>query len=315
MATGFKLADPREYRRGVVLGLTLAEILILLVFLLLLSASAVLFRHERDEGLMADQINRYVSALGPVLDALAARGMSVKDTDELVALIERGNESQSLANELAKARRDRDVAVATAKDVEKDRTALTLRVNELETSNKAMAERVNELDPVAAILRSLPGEPGDRPSEKVAKLIAKASATDVANTNLTGQNAQMRNELARLNGNNGSGLPYCWTTPDGQPIYMLRVTLRDGGVIANDIEPHPRPDDIAWKLLIPMVRGELQPVMAFISQTAQLQAKANAEKCRYAVEVIDGTAATNKPGYKALMWRIGSIFMIHSIRG
>src|ERR1035438_8610432 len=100
MATGFKLADPREYRRGVVLGLTLAEILILLVFLLLLSAGAVLFRHEREEGLISEQINRYVSALAPVLETLAARGMSVKDTDELVALIERESHEQALVGEL-----------------------------------------------------------------------------------------------------------------------------------------------------------------------------------------------------------------------
>ena len=298
-----------------VLGLTLAEILILLVFLLLLSAGALLFRHEREEGLMGEQINRYVSALGPMLSSLAARGISVKDTDELVALIERGNHEQALAEELVQVRRDRDAAAERANFAEEDRTALTRRVAELEDSNKTLMEKVNELDPAAAILRSLPGEPSDRPSDKIAKLLAMARATDLVNTNLTGQNAQMRNELARLNGNNGSGLPYCWTTTDGQPVYMLRVSLRDSGVIASDIEPRPRPDDPAWRLLEPLIRGELQSVAIFIHQTAQLQVRANADKCRYAVEVIDGTASTNKPGYKFLIGRLMSVFMIHGIRG
>ena len=115
-------------------------------------------------------------------------------------------------------------------------------------------------------------------SERVSRLLAETSSTKAINTDLTGQNAQMRNELARLNGNNGSGLPYCWTTPDGQPVYMLRVMLRDAGVIANDIQPRSRPDDTAWQLLEPLNRGQLLPIATFMLQTAQLQAKANAEK-------------------------------------
>ena len=44
MATGFRLSAPHNYRRGVVLGLTLPEVLVLLTFLLLLAMSALLLR-------------------------------------------------------------------------------------------------------------------------------------------------------------------------------------------------------------------------------------------------------------------------------
>lgn len=42
------ITDPREYRRGMILGLTLAEVMLLLVFLLLLAAAALVERTRRE---------------------------------------------------------------------------------------------------------------------------------------------------------------------------------------------------------------------------------------------------------------------------
>ena len=71
--------DPREYRRGVVLGLTFAEVLLLLVFLLLLAAAAV---HERTR--------RELERARPAAEALAGAGLPLDDPAALARRLEEG---------------------------------------------------------------------------------------------------------------------------------------------------------------------------------------------------------------------------------
>ena len=76
---GSSWLTPREYRRGVVLGLTMAEVLVLLVFLLLLTMAALLFRRDKEQAAMAEKLGRYAVLLQPVTEALASRGIMVED--------------------------------------------------------------------------------------------------------------------------------------------------------------------------------------------------------------------------------------------
>jgi hypothetical protein len=41
--------------------------------------------------------------------------------------------------------------------------------------------------------------------------------------------------------------------------------------------------------------------------------RANAGRCRYAIQVVDETGVTNKPGYKASMGRLWSVFMVREV--
>ncbi len=50
------------------------------------------------------------------------------------------------------------------------------------------------------------------------------------------------------------------------------------------------------------------------AEVAPLDRDAVAKKCRYAVEAFDGTGRTNKIGYKLLMGRLWSVFMVREIR-
>jgi hypothetical protein len=140
-----------------------------------------------------------------------------------------------------------------------------------------------------------------------------ADAAAAANTSLKGQNNQMRLELVRLKGNGGSGLPYCWAMPDGKPQFMLKVEMQDDGVIVTDLEPRARSQDSAWLLLDLVARGHLMPLATFMSQVAPLQGKASADRCRYAIQVVDATGRTNKPGYKQSMGRLWTAFHIREI--
>jgi hypothetical protein len=292
LATGFKLSDPREYRRGVVLGLTLAEVLVLLVFLLLLSMAALLLRKEREQGVLLHKLDYYTTLLQPLTKALASRGIVVADTDGLASLIRRGSEAEGLRTQLQETRRQLDDAQSAAAQ-----------------GARFAAENAS----LAAVLERVPGSAAQPLHEKLERIVQRAAAADASNASIVGQNNQMRVELERLKGNGGSGLPYCWAFPDGKAQYMLKVEMQDNGVIVRDIEPRARPQDPAWLLLDSVARGQLMPLAGFMSQVAPLQAKASADRCRHAIQVLDATGRTNKPGYKQSMGRLWTAFNVHEV--
>ena len=309
MATGFRLGDPREYRRGVVLGLTLAEVLVLLAFLLLLAMSALLLRRDKEQAALNERLGRYAVVLGPLTEALASRAIVVEDTEQLAGLIERGGAADALRTQLDEAgRRLEDARRAV---VRQESELSRLRESARETA--AAIQAATEHAALAAILERVPGPPSQPLADKLEGLVKRSAGVEAATASLTGQNAQMRTELARLKGNGGSGMPYCWALPNGRAQEMLKVEMQDTGVIVRDLEPRARPEDPAWPLLDGVSRGRLMPLAEFVAQTSPLQARAGTERCRYAIQVIDGTGITNKPGYKQSMGRLWSVFMLREV--
>ncbi len=77
MATSFRLADHREYRRGVILGLTLAEILVLLVFLLLLASGAILARRDKQVVDLQAAVADYKALLQPIMARANQAGFDI----------------------------------------------------------------------------------------------------------------------------------------------------------------------------------------------------------------------------------------------
>lgn len=313
MASGFRLADPREYRRGVILGLTLAEILILLVFLLLLSSGALLVRRNREiDGLQAKLVS-VESQMAPAIDELRKRGVAVRNLDDLASRLERLSADDRVRKELADTQSALAEARAAAAKSAHDAEELRARIERMPQDKREMADKVAQADAMASLLAQAGARGGSAP-EKLQGVLGQASRLEKENKNLTGQNEQMRREIARVKGNGGSGMPYCWTTLDGHPEYMLRVDLHDEDVVVSDVSPRPRPDDTVWRTLDGVPRNEAISIGTLISNVAQLQRDAADKKCRYAVEAFDGTSRTNKPGYKYLMGRLWSVFMVKEIR-
>lgn len=254
------VASAQAYRSGMVLGLTLAEIMVLLVFMMLLAAAALLVRHDSAAVALDDQARRIAVAKAEAA-AIAARVAGLE-----AAL----NQTRQIAADAEQARNRSDVE-ATRQQAQ---------------ARKTIAELTNDL------------------------AAARAEAQG-----LQGQNAQMRGEIQRINGNAGSGLPYCWTNPDGKPITLLRVTLRDAGVIAQDPTPRPRPDDPLWARLTALPRGAMTSMEEFLAQSGGVIAQSNSDRCRHALEVVDATGPTNKRGYKGLMNQLWGSFLLREVGG
>lgn len=312
MASGFRLADPREYRRGVILGLTLAEVLILLVFLLLLSTGALLAKRGREIGDLRAKLGAYESQMASVLDRLRQRGIQIADADELVARLERAEESDRIRRELDRTKSALAQAQADAAKSAREASELRARLERIPADRQEAAAKLAQEQAMESLLGQA-GAPGVSAPERLRGLIERTSRLETDNRNLTGQNAQMRNEITRVKGNGGSGLPYCWATAEGHPEYMLRIELHDRDIVVSDVSPRPRPDDPAWQLLDGLPRGQSISMSELLSAVAPLRGRAAAARCRYAVYAFDGTARTNKPGYKSMMGQLWTVFMVHEV--
>ena len=301
--TSFRLASDRDYRRGVILGLTLAEVLLLLVFLLLLAAGAIFARAQEETVQQSARIAKLQSQLQPVIDSLNKSGYAISDIDDMAALIRRGQEADALRDQVQEMRSALTAAVQQRKETEIN---LEQAQRELEMARSEAAKaaasfgKAQEYDKLVEVLQSLPGGAGDHPEQEL--------------LNRLGQYRQAMQELARLKGN-GSGLPFCWVTPTGQPIYMLRFELHDDGFIVHEEQPRPRPDDQAWVLLSNLPREAVIPGGELSALAAPLRADGDRRKCRYAVDVLDRTGVTNKPGYRHLNYLLDAVFARREING
>jgi hypothetical protein len=306
-----------------ILGLTLAEMLILLVFLLLLSAAALLVHREQEVATLTAQVGHLKTEMGEVEGVLRQKGVSVLDADNLVALLERGRHATETEAALAQTRDELATALQRVTQTENtldgahsELAAMRSQLQTLEHDRSALAGQLAETkstvtqlaaerDQMAAMLSTLPGGGTGRPTGNLANFI--------------GQYKQATDELARVKGNGGSGLPHCWASyPKGDPLYMLRITLegattQDIMARADDVSPRPNPADPAWPLIGDLPRGRFMPLSDLVGRVGGLSRRAADLKCHYAVEVIDHTAATNKPGYKTAMNRLWGVFFLHEI--
>jgi outer membrane protein OmpA-like peptidoglycan-associated protein len=126
-------SDEREHRRGLVLGLTMAEVLLLLLFLLLLALAAKLMHQAKDLA----KANDVIQTLEPVIKEVAGKEVTPQTV-------------QALARDLASVpelRRENEKLTAALAEASKRADAF----KQLE----ARAREINPDDPPAALRRSL----------------------------------------------------------------------------------------------------------------------------------------------------------------
>jgi hypothetical protein len=109
-----RVADEREQRRGLVLGLTLAEVLLLLLFLLLLAMASQLRRSQSLADIAQQRyqdLSRSLDQIKPIQEALMAGGaIDITNVQKLVLRFQQLNEVE---RELAKLKEENVVFDAT----------------------------------------------------------------------------------------------------------------------------------------------------------------------------------------------------------
>ena len=299
-----------------VLGLTMAEIITLLVFLLMLAFTAVSYRTRLSMSELQTQLRERQSALASITKALKDAGTEVRPDEVIAALIVRGER-------VDRAEQERDSALAAQRTAEREAAAVKADRDRLATALRASSSEDRErLQAALEAGRSRAGLDASTPShETVALLVQRMDEAVAARTSLgretdvlRGQNEQLRREAARQRGQTGSGSPYCWPTAQGQPEFMLRIILLDSGVLVRDRSPRSQPDDEAWQLISSLPREEMMSLQAFNAAIAPLRAHGQSQRCLYAVEALDETGPTNKAGYKTLRGGLNASFYVREVQ-
>lgn len=193
------LHDRRDYRRGVILGLTFAETLLLLLFLLLLAAAAL---RERDQ--------RELDRLRPDAEAWSRLAPSLGDPRELARRLERGEQaearlhtlelqlfdlraqlsgradaerrSEELASRLERSEAERRELEETLGTLRRDLGEARRRVEDLEASREAAVARAADLGAELALLKGSREREGSaeipEPQRRIAELEARLKLTE-----------------------------------------------------------------------------------------------------------------------------------------
>lgn len=302
----FDQTNSPAYRRGLVLGLTLAEIFLLLLFLLLL-VSAYFVDEERNRFEKASQAYQdlFPDTLSPSDRALRlAQLQGAKETlDHLGLPID-------------------------------DPTELRTRLVSLTEKEALLAEYrlvCGKLDEIQKLLSRELFNADDSAADAMASCASALEAREDPNAPMTLPAANMT--IARLrrqidalsttvdelsSGSLGADYPSCWFTNEinGRTFYLYNVTIRDNGMVVvpgdpregQDIQPALRANGPEPQFNQLLSRGQ------FNDSTRGMFEWSVREKCHIFVRLIDGTSETNKNGYKTMRRTVEGRFYIYDVK-
>jgi hypothetical protein len=307
------LEQKAAYRKGLVLGFTMAEITLMLLFCLLLASTLLVdikakqavrtrqklkvaqqkLKDNKRDLVLVEQFKARFGEQGKIDDLFTELRLVKESNTALKEEIESNKRQQAEFAVLREYIEDSKVEgkdpKAIIQEVERDK-ALADRVKAAMASAKLTPESP---DKVEAIMRAGLAQSAD---------VTKCKETEIEKERLGGQLKNAQRTLERFGQGKGTEKPACWADPKtGKPEYIFRVELTSGGLIIHDQKLPNRVDDQA-RLPIGGVTfdGELPPEM-FKAQTAGLAAWSKERDCRFFVMVKDLTLPTEKDAYKKML--------------
>lgn len=260
------------YRKGLVLGLTMAEVGILIIFVLLL---LIAFDYLRRAEVVAQFANKTV--VEPVrLRELERAEASLHEIGEAL-----GVKSSALPDDFARLVRAVEIAARSPGG----ETALV-------EAKEVIGEMERAAERVARAAEKMEAGKGEQVAEEIKSLSYRAE-------NQEGLLTRYENQLARL-GQGVGGRP-CWVEPSGDIDFLYDVVLRSDGISMRErVYPHRGEERARWPM--PQVDpAEVLTAGEFLSRTAPLYEQARREGCVHFVVVYDGTALHEKEKYKDLL--------------
>jgi hypothetical protein len=261
-----------SYRKGLVLGLTMAEVGILIIFVLLLLIAI--------EQIRRDHLMQSLEGKKPIAEA-------------------RLKELQLAENSL------QEIAIAmgvTEETPPEDFRRLVRMTAVMATSpdgKSALVEArdaIREMKDASAQVRAAAKAASERGAEELVRQV-ESKSHQIAN-----QEGQLkRYEKMLTDAGMGKGERPCWVKPDGTIEYLYEVVLGSDGIRMKEIDYPARHDE---RTLLPMPEIDPKEVLSeaeFLRRTRPLYNHSFAANCRFFVVIYDGTATHEKPLYKNLL--------------
>lgn len=331
----------RSYRRGLVLGLTMAEIVVLIIFALLLALAAVLaIREDRIR-----ELERLAAETAPARQMLAALReqfpqaqsfddlfIELKVAIEQAKLLEPTKENLREAVEKAKqAEKNAKIARAVEQQFPQARTPEEI-ARELKQAVEGAGKLVETRKELETAKTELKGAMADASLGQEVREEAKKAGKDpremlaIASAAIKGgdprvREGELQREVTTLKGQlenlkskltavgKGTEMPACWASPEtGRPEYIFDIALKSGSFVIRDRKLEHRKADQAALPLQGMVFDQDLAQRAFESQTLAIYLWSVKNQCRFFVRVFDLTGPTEKTVYKQQMRSVDAKF-------
>lgn len=312
-----------QYKKGVLLGLTVAEAMLLILFALMLALGALLSKKDQS-----------IASLGARLVSATTQLRSAETRASVLQAIAEGRATDEFIREIVLAREQMAAVARERADLaEQQRTlAENAELAKALEGHRDPQDRMRELAALGARLEAetakiSPETDRDDLFELVPDAIGFADAAQSAgadqaqasamlsgaervareNATLRGQVARFRQELARMG--RGGEYPPCWVTESGDIQYIFDIELLSSGTIrVRDVTGPTRQVD-RRELPIPneLLASPVSP-SRFRALTAPLFALAQERECRFVVIARDRTGASQKDLFKNLLLTVEGHF-------
>ncbi|MDP3870416.1 hypothetical protein [Phenylobacterium sp.] len=323
MNLGEQARQRAQYKKGVLLGLTVAEAMLLILFALMLALGALLSQKDHSIASLGARLLNMTSQLrqaqnrAEVLQGLAdgrapesfirevvlAREQMAEVARQRAALVEKERVLRENAQLAAALKNTSD-----PKDRTRELAALGARL-EAETkklSPQTKSDKLFDLVPEAVGLAEAAKDAGVDRSQATG-MLKDAERTLRENSTLRGQVTRYRKELARMG--KGGEYPPCWVTEAGEIQYLFDIELLGSGALrVRDVTSPSRKLD-RNELPIPsqLLSGPVSRSQ-FIALTSPLFERGREKECRFVVIARDRTGAGQKELFKTLLLTVEGHF-------
>lgn len=273
------------YRRGLVLGLTMAEIMVLIVFTLLLAlaaAYAVKTKAIRDNERRIAELSVMERQMG---DLLRTGGVGVTVPDIIQRIERQQRQVEALQKEVDRLKpyevRTRSLE-ESSRQLTRERDILKESVDRLNAA-EAAAKTIED------VIRVIERETGGKTDiQQLAERLISTAAAGREIENLKGQVAQLTTQIRAAG--RGNEFPSCWATPDGKTESIFELMIGSNGVeVADRTLPHRAEDKARLPLTHLQYAKELQ-LSEFQNQLRGLYQWSVEQRCRFYVVIFSSDA-------------------------
>jgi uncharacterized coiled-coil protein SlyX len=314
-----RVYEEREQRRGLVLGLTLAEVLLLILFLLMLALGSRMEYWRIEAEHRQQEYNELVAthdSLRTIQAELVKNGaVDIKSVQELVTRLSRIDELERRLSELKQEKSSLSSQVVALKSVGPDMQKTLRDVS----AALERAKQIDPNDPPALLRRAL--EIIERLGPSTQPEQVKPLSEMIADSELKKQVATLEKDRERMRQQldtftrSGNGLTYppCWPASKGKTEYMFDVIAKDDGIVVRDAFLDSKKNDAAWKYVESFPRNVVISEKKFNEATAKILTYSNQNNCRFYIRLYDGTARESKVRYIHLRAAIAANFYLYPV--
>ncbi|MCY4358298.1 MAG: hypothetical protein OXD01_12350 [Gammaproteobacteria bacterium] len=262
-----------SYRRGFLVGMTMAEVAMLIIFILLLALTSR-FLHERDLRLEAEESllvsnnqNEEAKELLKVMEEVSASSQT-----EIAEMVQKATESMNFRESVINALESESLPVD-------EESVLEMIAEHKEQSE--LAQNWKELT------NQLPSTFSNLPSNSLSDMLAENKSLKERVSSYSKQIAQMSGQLKGQGQGSGTEAPVCWVSGDFKTVSTFHIALGPQGYV---IIPTITEEFESERKLLPVNAidyGRILTEQEFLDQTRAVYDWSVTNECRFLVNAYD----------------------------